>query len=185
MRKYLGILAAGAVIVAGFATPGVASRFAQIETITEECTNLAGQPTGSVVYEGPTELWPPNHKYVPATVTFIDEDSDPATGDDLIAEFVAGHDQIIDGEEINGAGNTDNDITPAAGMPSGTGTVVQDFLIRSERSGRVKAGRNYTISGAVEFSDSNTNLSSVDTNACEFSFTIFVPHDQGNGNGKL
>ncbi|MGH2755212.1 MAG: hypothetical protein ACRDLB_12390 [Actinomycetota bacterium] len=182
MKKSLVLMAASAIIVAGFSTPGVAKRFAQTETLTQECTNALGMATGSVVYEGPTELWPPNHKYVPATVTFIDEDSDPAAGDDLMAEFMAGHDQIIDGEEINGAGNTDEDITPAVGMPSGTGTVVQDFLIRGERSGRVKEGRNYTIAGAVEFSDSNMNASSVDTEACMFSFTIHVPHDQGNGN---
>jgi hypothetical protein len=182
LRKYFGILAVGAVIVAGFATPGVASRFAQIETITEECTDMFGEVAGTITYEGPTELWPPNHKYVPASITWTDEDPN----DDLAAEFMAGHDQFVDGEEINGAGNTDNDITPAAGMPTGTGSVTQDFLIRSERSGRVKAGRNYTISGAVEFSNSDPlDPTPALPTSCDFSFSIFVPHDQGNGNGKL
>ena len=100
---------------------------------------------------------------------------------------MANHDQFLpDGEEINGAGNTDDDITPAMGTPSGTGSVVQDFLIRSERSGRVQEGRNYTISGAVEFTNSDpVDPTPLLATTCDFSFSIFVPHDQGNGNGKL
>ena len=74
MKKYLGILATGAVIVAGFSTPGVASRFAQSETITQECTDMTDELAGTITYVGPTELWPPNHKYVPATITWTDED---------------------------------------------------------------------------------------------------------------
>lgn len=184
MKKYLSILGAGAIIVAGFSTPGVASRFAQSETITVTCEDAfaADGVAGTVTYVGPTELWPPNHKYVPATVTWTDEDE----GDNLSAVFTAGHDQFIDGQEINGAGNTDNDITPAAGMPSGTGSFSQEFLIRGERSGRVKEGRDYTISGTVMFTDSDTDASSNPLgSSCDFSFTIHVPHDMGNGNGKL
>ena len=182
MKKYLGILAVGAMVVSGFATPSVASRFIQNETISQACNDpVTGELAGTTTYEGPTSLWPPNHKYVPATITWTDED--PA--DEVMVEFVANHDQFIDGEEINGAGNTDDDITPAMGMPSGTGVVTQDFLIRSERSGRVQEGRYYTISGMVEFTNSAPapDPTPALTNTCNFSFTIFVPHDQGKGNG--
>jgi hypothetical protein len=183
LKKYLGILAAGVIVTAGFSTPGVASRFAQVETITEECTDDLGQFHGTTTYVGPTELWPPNHKYVPATITWTDEDA----GDEVMVDFMAGHDQFLpDGEEINGAGNTDNDITPAMGAPTETGEVVQEFQIRSERSGRVQEGRNYTISGVVTFGNNNVaDPEPATSQTCEFSFTIHVPHDQGNGNGKL
>ena len=62
----------------------------------------------------------------------------------------------------------------------------QDFLIRGERSGRVKEGRNYTISGMVTFTNSNPvpDATPATDVTCDFSFTIHVPHDQGNGNGK-
>ena len=145
-------------------------------TVTQPCTSETG-PSGNAIYEGPLEIWPPNHKYLPATATWKADDAN----DTVEVTFTAGHDQIVDGEELPGSGNTDNDITPAMGADVQKSEVVQDFQIRGERSGTVKAGRTYTIGGVMTITDDLTMMSTM----CDFSFEVRVPHDQGKGNDGL
>ena len=147
-------------------------------TVTQRCTDAAGGPAGTITYTGPLYLWPPNHKYHSGLVTVTEEDS----GDMLGFKAMATHDQYMpNGDELNGSGNTVDDITPAATMKSGTGSASQPYEIRSERSGRDKTGRVYTIEVEARFSDSDMDASSQDNPMapCEASFEIFVPHDQG------
>ncbi len=155
---------------------------------TQECddANPVIGNVGDITYAGPLEMWPPNHKYDQGTLTATA--NDPADTVNIV--FTATHDQFVtdaeSGEvtEMNGSGNTTDDITPAAGDVTGTGTVSQVFDIRSERSGRSFDGRTYSIDGTVTFTDdlaADGSASPLGT-SCDFLFTITVPHDQGHGN---
>jgi hypothetical protein len=145
---------------------------------------------GDETYSGPLELWPPNHKYDQGTLTVTAVD--PEDGVNVV--FTAGHDQFVtDAEsgqavEMNGSGNTSDDITPAAGELNGTGVVSQVFDIRSERSGRALEGRTYTIEGTATFTDDlpapDGSAREVTGTSCDFAFYITVPHDQGQGNDE-
>ena len=155
---------------------------------TQECNDdTLGILVGDETYAGPLELWPPNHKYDQGTLTVTAVD--PEDGVNVV--FTAGHDQFVqDAEsgqavEMNGSGNTTDDITPAAGELNGTGVVSQVFDIRSERSGRVLEGRTYEIAGTATFTDdlvADGSARPVTGTSCDFSFLITVPHDQGHGN---
>jgi hypothetical protein len=151
---------------------------------TQECDDdTLGINVGDETYAGPLELWPPNHKYDQGTLTVTANDAE----DGVNVVFTAGHDQFVtdaeSGEavELNGSGNTADDITPAAGELNGTGVVSQVFDIRSERSGRVLEGRTYNISGTATFTDdlvADGSARPVTGTSCDFSFLITVPHDQ-------
>lgn len=133
----------------------------------------------SVTFSGPSYLWPPNHKY--RTISFLadDGDADPTDGVTLATEGT--HDEIVDGEELNGSGNTDNDFYPAAATGSGEGSATTSHQARGERSGRGD-GRTYTILFEALF---DGPLPAETAGApCTGSFTIAVPHDQGQGSGK-
>jgi hypothetical protein len=149
----------------------------------QECVDDAtGHKAGDITYTGPLSMWPPNHKYEGATLTATAVDPEDAVN----MTFTATHNQYLpDGSELNGSGNTANDITPQAGSVEGTGVASQAFQIRSERSGREQEGRVYTISGTATFTDDLTPDGSSRTitgTSCDFEFTITVPHDQGHGN---
>jgi hypothetical protein len=135
--------------------------------------SLACEDGNTVVYSGPLEMWPPNHKYRNLSVVATDDESE-----NTVTLITTGtHDEFAqDGTEMNGAGNTDDDffdVTPG-GMDSGTGSAQTDHQIRGERSGRGD-GRTYTIHSIATFSDGER---------CEGDFTSTVPHDQGNGGGR-
>ena len=127
----------------------------------------------TVVYSGPIEMWPPNHKYRDLTVTATDNEP----SNTVTLTTTGTHDEFAeDGTEMNGAGNTDGDffdVTPG-GTDSGQGQAVTEHRIRGERSGRGD-GRTYTIHALALFSDGEE---------CEGDFTSTVPHDQGKGGGK-
>lgn len=127
----------------------------QSDSVVIECNDQGD----TVALDGPTLLWPPNHKMVDITITM--DDAQGST-----SEFVttSTHDEIIDGEEMNGSGNTPEDAADAdvAASDPAVGTV----SIRSERSGQGD-GRVYTISvDGMAGSDE-----------CNHDFFIVVPHD--------
>lgn len=155
---------------------------------TQECDDdTLAINVGDETYAGPLELWPPNHKYDQGTLTVTANDLE----DGVNVVFTATHDQFVtdattgEAVEMNGSGNTTDDIVPAAGELNGTGTVSQVFDIRSERSGRVLEGRTYTISGTATFTDdlvADGSARPITGTSCDFAFEITVPHDQGKGN---
>lgn len=157
---------------------------------TQECDDdTLAINVGDETYAGPLELWPPNHKYDQGTLTVTANDAEDAVN----VVFTATHDQFItDAEsgqavEMNGSGNTGDDITPPAGELNGTGVVSQVFDIRSERSGRVLEGRTYTIEGTATFTDdlvADGSARPLTGTSCDFAFHITVPHDQGNHGTK-
>ena len=107
-------------------------------------------------------LWPPNHKFVPVTITGVtDPDGDPIT---------ITIDSIRQDEPVNakgqGAGNT---------SPDGMGVGTETASVRAERSGTKKVpgdGRVYHITFTADDGDGGT---------CTETVTVCVPHDQRPG----
>ena len=147
-------------------------------TATADCLDQFGQKQGTFTYDGPLSVWPPNHKYVTATITLTEAaDADPL--DDVTVAATGTHDQILeDGSELNGSGNTDpaTDVLPGA-PGAGTNEASTTVQFRAERSGRDKTGRTYTF----------TATGTTDSGASEcrpVNFTAVVPHDQGTRAGS-
>lgn len=133
----------------------------QSDNVTIECNDEGD----TINLNGPTLLWPPNHKMVDITITM--DDSGGST-----SEFVttSSHDEIAeDGTEMNGSGNTAEDSADAdvAAADPAVGTV----SIRAERSGQGD-GREYTITVDGMAGDDE----------CSHDFTILVPHDMRPSN---
>lgn len=173
----LAALVVSVVVGTGGATAGGNPK-ATKKVVTVDCVNaLTGQDEGSITYDGPDSVWPPNHKYVSANITVTDEDAEPATDDATVAAS-GSHDQVLaDGSELNGSGNTDpaTDVVPGAG--AGKPSAATTISFRAERSGREADGRTYT------FTVNGTTDSGL--TECEpVTFTATVPHDQGAGAGK-
>ena len=143
-------------------------------TATADCVDALGQKQGTFTYDGPLSVWPPNHKYVTATITLTEAaDADPF--DDVTVAATGSHDQILeDGSEMNGSGNTDpaTDVVPGA-PGAGTGQASTTVRFRAERSGRDKTGRTYTFTATGTTDSGLSECQPVD-------FTAVVPHDQGN-----
>jgi hypothetical protein len=117
---------------------------------------------------GAPKLWPPNHKYQDYTLKAIGHE-----GDEIMLEFEGAHEEVDEnGDEMNGAGNTDTDVNPPAGMDTDTGEVSIPLQMRAERSGRGD-GRTYDILATAEFSDG--------TEPCIHTFQVQVPHDMRGG----
>lgn len=122
----------------------------------------------TITYAGPATLWPPNHKYFAAVITARGDGNDQVS-----VESAGTHDEYAEsGTEMNGAGNTANDVSPAAasdGPHNNVATVTQS--IRSERSGQGD-GRVYTFTVTGTF----------DGSQCQATFTANVPHDMRPAN---
>ena len=113
-------------------------------------------PDCSKAVANPSELWPPNHKFVNVSVTGVtDPDGDPA------AITITG---ITQDEPLNGLG--DGDTCPDA---SGVGTAVAS--LRAERSGTAD-GRVYHVSFTA--TDGRGGR-------CTGTASVCVPHDQRPG----
>jgi hypothetical protein len=187
-RLFLAALAA-VVVVAVIGVGGASAEQGhqtKYATITKDCINsITGQDEGDITYTGPVEVWPPNHKYVSATITVTDDDAEPAT-DDATASVAGRHDQVLeDGSEMTGTGNTDpaTDVKPGA-PGSGNPTATTGVEFRAERSGHkwtdggdAWRGRTYTFTVMGTTDSGLTTCNPVD-------FTATVPHDQGNHTGS-
>jgi hypothetical protein len=164
LKKGLFILAATALAVS-LALPVVAASGNKYEdtTASQECGD-----DSNVTYAGPLKLWPPNHKYVPFTVTITDD-----SGDQVTLATEGAHEEVAeDGSELNGAGNTDTDVNPAAAEADGAGTATTSHAARAERTGGGD-GRTYTILYEATADNGLTQ--------CMGEFLIQVPHDMRGG----
>jgi len=169
------------------ATQGHQTKYA---TITKPCIGPLGEYEGDITYKGPVEVWPPNHKYVSATITVTDVDGDPDVDpmDTSTASVTGSHDQMVDDTtEMNGAGNTDpaTDVVPGA-PGEGSPTATTSVQFRAERSGHkwtdggdAWRGRTYTftVMGTVDGPAAPKDCEPVE-------FQATVPHDQGNHTGS-
>ena len=163
MKKGLFVLAATALAVS-LALPVVAGGNKYDDTTASQACG----DDSTVTYAGPLKLWPPNHKYVPFSVTITDDSGDNVT---LATEGV--HEEYAeDGTEQNGAGNTADDVSPAAATAEGAGSATTNHEARAERSGRGD-GRTYTIAYEATADNGLTE--------CMGTFEIVVPHDMRGG----
>lgn len=137
-----------------------------------ECGDGEG---GHTVTWTPTTVWPPNHKYQDVTITYTDSSDDHQL---TLAATSATHDQYDgNGDELNGAGNTDEDVVLPADAATGQGSVSVVVRARGERSGRDKTGRVYT----VDYTATSTDGDDEADNDCSGTITVTVPHDCRRG----
>jgi hypothetical protein len=111
-------------------------------------------PVISSVSVTPNVLWPPNHKFVPVTLSVVAQDTcDPNPSCTLVG--------IISSEPANGggSGNTSPDFVITGPLSAN---------LRAERDG-TGSGRTYTLT--VQCTDHSNNSSNANT-------TVFVPHNQ-------
>ena len=154
-------------------------------TVTKDCINsITGQDEGDITYAGPVVVWPPNHKYVSATISVTDDDAEPIT-DQATASVAGTHDQILDdGSEMTGTGNTDPATDVVPGPPgSGTPTAETSVQFRAERSGHQWSGGDQWRGRTYTFTVSGTTDNGL-TTCNPVTFTATVPHDQGNHTGS-
>ena len=180
----LAALAVTAVTGVGGAS-AVQGHQTQNATVTKDCINsITGQDEGDITYAGPVVVWPPNHKYVSATITVTDVDAEPVT-DQATASVTGTHDQIMDdGSEMTGSGNTDPATDVMPGPPgTGTPTATTSVQFRAERSGHKWSGGDEWRGRTYTFTVMGTTDNGLST--CNpVTFTATVPHDQGNHTGS-
>jgi hypothetical protein len=175
VRFLLAVIALAA-LVGGSAQAAPGGRTGGTGPATD-CKDSDDNVVGVVTSYSPTYLWPPNHKMTTVTINYVDSDND---GDGIsITISNVKHNQAADdgSDEINGSGNPSEGLDYSInGNSTASGTdgdnnpdLTISGAIRSERSGRVKAGRTYTIT--VTCTDDDQVGSA---NLC-----VFVPHDQG------
>ena len=179
----VGALSLIAVVGTGGAS-AVQGHQTKYDTITQDCKDSLGNDQGDITYQGPVEVWPPNHKYVHAVITVTDNNANPLN--DATASVAGRHDQMVDDTtEWNGAGNTDpaTDVVPDA-PGAGNPSAVTGVSFRAERSGHkwtdggdMWRGRTYTFTVMGTVDNGLTECQPVD-------FTAVVPHDQGNHTGN-
>lgn len=163
MKKTL----AGLVVLAAVAMPSSA--------MAADCED------GAVVFNGKQTLWPPNHKYSDYSVTAFNSGPEPEVKLTLTGTssqwLYDSEDNPVD--EWNGAGHTSflEDIKPNPASGVGGDEVTVNQAARAERSGRILAGRTYTITALAEYGQT-VGSSFLSARNCTEEFTIFVPHDQ-------
>ena len=123
----------------------------------------------------PTTVWPPNHKEVPITWTYTD-DSD---NDVKLEIFQKLHNQVVDGDELNGSGNTPFVTDQLGGANSDSdGSVDVVGYVRGERSGTEQGGRIYSFEYKAEAGPAGlTDGCESDPDDDSDDITITVPHD--------
>lgn len=119
----------------------------------------------TVELDGDTLLWPPNHKMVTQLITMHDSGEGQVT-----FGTTSTHDETVDGEEMNGSGNTAEDSADIDGA-SGQGSATGELQTRAERSGQGD-GREYTVDV----------MGTAGGDDCTAQFTILVPHDMRPSN---
>jgi hypothetical protein len=145
------------------------------------CDETTPTKVGYTLDWDPQQVFPPNHKPVDVTLTYTSPDQEDVELDVTLIT----NNEIVDGEELNGSGNTlvdsGGELQPAA--KSSTGTVSQTVWVRAERSGQGE-GRTYTINYTAKAGLVNplTGENTGSSNDCSGSVDVFIPHDMGQGN---
>ena len=120
----------------------------------------------------PTTVWPPNHKEVPITWTYTDNDDDDVTL--VITQKL--HNQVVDEEELVGSGNTPFATDSLGGANSDDdGAVDVVGYVRGERSGTEQGGRVYSFEYKADNGLTDGCESDPDDDSDDIRIT--VPHD--------
>lgn len=151
----------------GSASAGPDNKNTDSQVVTMDCGD-----EDTVVYSGPLELWPPNHKLQPADITATDGGEDNISdatmldvGDIVPTDMVGG----------DGGSNHDPDVTyPDGPVSMGDPRATVSVELRSERSGRGE-DRTYTINWIAVFDGGEKTCTSADDGQAPF--VITVPHD--------
>lgn len=126
--------------------------YAQVDNVQLTCNRV---PDCDGATASPSELWSPDHQFVPITIDVTDPDGDPVT---VII------DSIYQDEEVDGTGSGDTG-------PDGQGVGTTMAEVRAERDGNGN-GRVYHISFTA--SDGHGGV-------CSGEALVGVPHDQSGG----
>jgi len=167
MRKTTGLLAIAAIAAFGFVGPALANGDDNHGPKGYEpgtgSSQTCDQASHTIAYDGPTRLWPPNHRDVQGTVIATGHPTDDVT------LTVTGWDNDT---------NQDSDFAASEAPPSTNGSTSSDLTFVRERTGQAKDGRTYTIRADATFSDT--------TQTCTRYFCVIVPHDmrQANRSGE-
>src|SRR5688572_10450685 len=108
MKKMLTALLAAAVAGALFiASPlGAAPKGTEEFNVNRTVTGTCSDSNDTITAQAPEKLWPPNHKYYEdISVTVVDDN-----GTEVELTTIGTHDQYDGDTEMNGAGNTADDI---------------------------------------------------------------------------
>ena len=171
-RRRLSVLALGTLAVVGaLAIPAGASRGSHIPSPNQGTGTC--RSSGDLTWS-PLVVWPPNHKLVPITITWTEDDGDSDNNTVSVTGVTP------TGVDTKGAGSPKNnpDYSPSTfpnsgtPQPDGTPATVVEY-VRAERSGTDKAGRTYTI-GVQCSDDGGTSTTTI---------AVTVPHDMGNHTG--
>jgi hypothetical protein len=137
----------------------------------------------------PENIWPPNHKYVPVTISYYDNDGSSTDGDTTMVAVTGvtesdGGSTPMDAtvaETFNGSGKPGqvdaqpDSATPTPGTDSSPATFVED--IRAERSGTDGHGSGRVYAITVQCMDNGGTTP--ETSGGSATFDVTVPHDQG------
>ena len=143
----------------------------------------------------PSNLWPPNHKYVPVLISYYDNDGSSTDGDSTTVAVTGVTEQDGDStpldatvaETFNGSGKPgqidaqpDNTTgNPTTGGDTSAATFTED--IRAERSGTDGHGSGRIYAITVQCTDSGGSAASgeMQPETDSATFDVTVPHDQG------
>jgi hypothetical protein len=137
-------------------------------------------------------LWPPNHKFVPITITASESDGDGDMVDVMIGQITNNDEDPTTHMDINGTGKpdaaayTDEQGSNQDQSFSDPGSTTFNIALAAERSGHDNgSGRTYDIpvtcteSGSMSDPDETSLAPATST----VHLKVFVPHDQGNNVG--
>ena len=127
------------------ADPKPANNVATFQTAVVDTT-----PPQLTLSVSPSVIWPPDHKFVPVTITVTT--SDVCDDHPAIRLVSITSNEAVD---VTGSGNTSPDVQGAA-----FGTDDRQFLLRAERSGQ-GSGRVYTITYEAKDGSGNATTSTV------------------------
>lgn len=135
---------------------------------------------GSITWS-PAVVWPPNHKLVPITISWVENSSSPVDSDSNTLKVTgvtstgldttgsgSGQPTAKQGPDYETSGY--KNATPTATAPDGSAATVIVY-VRAERAGTDKAGRTYTINLSCQ-----SGMEPAGTSAA----VVTVPHDMGN-----
>jgi hypothetical protein len=170
MKKHLAVLAGiGLIAATAIAVPGLAGDNNR-GSVTVACGD------NGTITASPTVLWPPNHKDVPITFTYTDADPEEAVEGQSLTITQNLHDEVVDGEELVGSGNTPFLTDSAGGTNSDTdGSVDVVGSARSERSG-TGDGRTYEFDYSADDGGMTDGCASDPMTAGD-GIIVSVPHD--------
>jgi hypothetical protein len=125
----------------------------------------------------PTTIWPPNHKLHTIHFTYSDPDNNMVS----LTITPDANTDVVNGQELNGSGNTPMAGDSVGGTGSDTdGNVTVNGAARAERSGHSKDGRTYRFDYMAS-ADGGADGCKSDPNDPKDDLTVLVPHDCSGG----